>query len=276
MGHLLHAADAASSDTETITVTLDAFGETVEEDVEVPAGKTTPRRLLPVFQSLAETMIERAVAHVAAEGKSISCERGCTACCHQLVAVSPMEARTLREIVEAMPEAEKAALLARFAAARARLVEGGLLGRLGDVSWDDDEDAYNALTIAYFALRIPCPFLGADGGCTIYDDRPLVCREHLVTTPAKSCANAAAGTVQAVPLSGQISRGLSNLEPARAGKRAPWTPLPLALEWARAHPEGVPARTGVQLMQDFFTAAAQREEKQSKKKGKSKRVDRGR
>jgi Fe-S-cluster containining protein len=34
---------------------------------------------------------------------------------------------------------------------------------------------------------MPCPFL-EDESCSIHPDRPLVCREYLVTSPAELCA----------------------------------------------------------------------------------------
>ena len=34
----------------------------------------------------------------------------------------------------------------------------------------------------YFQLGIPCPFLEEES-CSIYHDRPITCREYLVTSP---------------------------------------------------------------------------------------------
>lgn len=41
--------------------------------------------------------------------------------------------------------------------------------------------------MAYFGLDLPCPLL-ADGVCSIRDDRPLACREYLVTSDPAHCA----------------------------------------------------------------------------------------
>ena len=35
-----------------------------------------------------------------------------------------------------------------------------------------------------------CVFLGNDDACTIYEDRPAVCRKVLVTTPVVECSRA--------------------------------------------------------------------------------------
>jgi hypothetical protein len=40
---------------------------------------------------------------------------------------------------------------------------------------------------AYHALYVTCPFLGDDHRCTVYADRPLACRTHLVLSPPELC-----------------------------------------------------------------------------------------
>ena len=39
----------------------------------------------------------------------------------------------------------------------------------------------------WFDLGIPCPFL-AEESCSIQEQRPLICREYLVTSPSSACA----------------------------------------------------------------------------------------
>jgi Fe-S-cluster containining protein len=247
-----HRPSGDDEEMERATVAVDAFGESITEEVEVPAGPTTTRRMLPLFRSLAETLIDRAVARVEAEGKSISCRRGCSACCQQLVPISPAEAHALRAVVDALPEDRRARVLSRFEDATRRIEASALAGRLRARTWNDDDEAYTALALAYFRLGIPCPFLDDEGACSIYLDRPVICREFLVTSPAERCANPAPGEVTAIPLPGQVSRKLSSLDPVGAKGGAPWTPLTLALTWASEHPEDEPRRTGLQILERFF------------------------
>ena len=75
---------------------------------------------------------------------------------------------------------------------------------------------------AYFALGIPCPFLEEES-CSIHPDRPLVCREYLVTSPAELCAGPTQEGVTPVPVPkvSLAARGLQD-------EREEWFPLALS------------------------------------------------
>jgi hypothetical protein len=98
-------------------------------------------------------------------------------------------------------------------------------------------------------LGIPCPFLEEES-CSIHPDRPIPCREYLVTSPAVECARPTAETVHCVPLPMKVSRAALRLEEPGLGERVvPWVPLTLAPDWAAEHPEGPPGRTGSEWAQ---------------------------
>ncbi|HEU5041441.1 MAG TPA: YkgJ family cysteine cluster protein [Gemmatimonadales bacterium] len=104
----------------------------------------------------------------------VPCRAGCTACCHGPFDVTVADVELIRTAVLELPAAERAAVLDR---AR-RLLE---TMRALEPSWippydvaDLGEDRFDALTAALAAE--PCPLLGDDGRCRIYQSRPLVCR----------------------------------------------------------------------------------------------------
>ena len=78
------------------TVTLNAVLSLGDDKVRV--GFTVPTRpvplseFLPIFRSMAEAVVGRAVQAVEKEGKTISCRKGCGACCRQLVPITEIEA----------------------------------------------------------------------------------------------------------------------------------------------------------------------------------------
>ena len=84
-----------------------------------------------------------------------------------------------------MPEPRRTEVRARFADAVAKIEAAGLLPEARAFDSLPDEQ-YLALHPRYFALQIACPFL-EDESCSIYSQRPLVCREYLVTSPAEYC-----------------------------------------------------------------------------------------
>src|SRR5262249_42347869 len=168
----------------------------------VPAGPTRLRVLLPMAQSLTDHMVGAAVKRAEQQGQKVSCQKGCGACCRQLVPIAEEEARHLRDLVEALPEPRRTEVRSRFREARRRLDEAGLLEKLRHPEECDRGDS-RSLALTYFAQGIPCPFL-EEGSCSIYRDRPLVCREYLVTSPAPNCSRPTPETVHCVPLPFQL------------------------------------------------------------------------
>lgn len=239
------------------TVTLNAVLSL--GDVKVRAGITVPTRpvplseFLPIFRSLAEAVVGRAVQAVEKDGKSVSCRKGCGACCRQLVPITEIEARQIRDLVENLPEPRRSDVRARFAAARRRLEGTPVLDKLLNPDRFSDGDLKATdLGLDYFRLGIPCPFL-EDESCSIHPERPIACREYLVTSPAEHCADPALETVKVVPLSGKVSTAvtLMGVEPGRRFTR--WVPLILALEWADGHSDNPPLRTGPEWLGEFLT-----------------------
>ena len=229
-------------------------GDRFDAHVEVPAGDARPRDLLPAAYVLTEEIVGRGVQRVAQGGAAISCRKGCGACCRQVVPVSQPEARHLSDVVAALPEPRRAAVRARFTAARERLAASGLLPRLQWPAELSDEDR-QTLAVDYFQLGIACPFL-EDESCSIYADRPLVCREYLVTTPAVNCARPREAPVVRVPIAGRPSVAMGQLEPTTGERGVWWMPLILALDWAAAdtaEPRPAPALDVLRTLVEWLT-----------------------
>jgi Fe-S-cluster containining protein len=250
----LGANGGALDDTVTITVEMDLFGELVREDIDVPIAPTRPRKMLPVFQSLAETVIEQSVRRASAQGKGVSCGAGCGACCRQLVPISGAESHALRDLIEDLPEHRRSEIRARFAEARRKLEAASMVTKLLDLRWVKPGDL-GPLGIEYFQLGITCPFLEAES-CSIHLDRPIACREYLVTSPAERCASPSPEMIDAVELPGSVSNALSRIDDPRARREASWVPLILAPQWAETHPDRTSPRTGPELMAAFMDRLA--------------------
>jgi hypothetical protein len=105
---------------ETITgrAALQIDGTPMSISFTVPKGPCGPEALLPAVQRLANQVTDHAEARANRAGLKISCAKGCGACCRQTVPISPVEARHLAALVNAMPpdRAEKVRLPPRPAA----------------------------------------------------------------------------------------------------------------------------------------------------------------
>jgi Fe-S-cluster containining protein len=207
--------------------------------------------MLPLVQSFANAVVGVATEAAEEQGRQISCRKGCGACCRQLVPIAEVEARNLAAVVEAMPEPRRSQVRARFTEARRRLTETGMLETLlRREEWQEGEG--RSIGSAYFRQGIPCPFL-EDESCSIHPDRPIACREYLVTSPAENCANPSAETVDCVKLPMRLWTALARFDAVGPEERfIRWVPLVLAPEWAAAHPEEPAPQPGPDLLRRFF------------------------
>lgn len=226
------AADAptnAAIPMQTANVTLRVGGKRVAFRFDVPSIPIESTSLLPLFRSITDTLVEVAAEETRARGLSISCRKGCGACCRQLVPVSEMEVIAIRRLVASLPEPRRATVIERFEHGVARLGDAGLVETLRHPESVDAEKA-EQVGLDYFAQGVACPFLD-DESCSIHAERPLACREYLVTSPASHCAHPSSDRVQCVPVPAKPSRAVRRIDSEQAPDFEPWIPMILALDW---------------------------------------------
>jgi Fe-S-cluster containining protein len=240
--------ETASPEHVTVKIGMRVGGEKVQASITVPSGPVGARRMLPVLQSLTDVMVDQAVREVEAKGEHISCRKGCGACCRQLVPITPVEAHRLRDLVNSLPEPRRTHVHARFAEARRRLAEAGMLEKLEHGLAGEPLRPFG---LEYFRQRIACPFLEEES-CSIYPDRPMACREYLVTSPAEHCAEPTPEHVKCVPLAGKVSNAVARVDQPPSVRSIPWVPLILAPSWAESHPEKPAERPGPDWLRGVF------------------------
>jgi Fe-S-cluster containining protein len=222
---------------EPLTLSLTTPAGDVRAQIDVPAGFVPVTAIVPLLHRLSEEAMRLEERRAADARRAVSCRRGCAACCRLLVPVSAPEAFALREMIDALPSDQQARIKTRVDEARHTLSEAGVLDALEDVAeserqlTDGDLDAINR---AYYALRLPCPFL-EDEVCSIYESRPAACRELLVTSPADLCRDIERNPVAALPVPLRMSTILSQAWAEVQGEPARLIALPLALAWAERH-----------------------------------------
>ncbi|MBV8393344.1 MAG: YkgJ family cysteine cluster protein [Alphaproteobacteria bacterium] len=224
--------------------------------VTVPRAAVAAAEVVPALQGIVNAAVASAEAGLAKEGRTVSCRKGCAACCRLLVPVSRTEGEALLGLIDAMPAERRAVLAGRFEAASRRLSEAGLRERLldpGRRTGSSDRE----LSLAYSALGIACPFLDEEV-CSIHGDRPLVCREYLVTSPAELCSSPTQAGVTAVPVPklSVAARGVDE-DRAEANTTARWFPLALLPDWSKSRPtRSAPKRPGPEWVERFLRRMA--------------------
>jgi Fe-S-cluster containining protein len=164
----------------------------------------------------------------------VACREGCAACCRQLVPISPAEAFLLADLVDALPEARREIVQARFASRRER-VERSWIGYALRHHLAEEGPRATELALAYHKLQLECPFL-EDERCSIYEDRPATCREYAVVTRKENCRFPSRTVIRRVPVTLAFSEALGRISAARLGLAEERLPLLDALAWAEAHP----------------------------------------
>lgn len=239
--------------TQSAAVSLDLPEGSLELQVPVPLG---PERVIDFALKtlpLSDVVADMACQEAQRLGFPLSCTKGCGACCRQLVPLSPPEAGLIFEVVQSMPKPRRVQVEARFHEAVEQLDKDGLLNTIKEVTWalGTDEDA-QTLARQYFSRSIPCPFL-EDEACTIYELRPSMCREYLVTSPAELCRTPYEAQVMRLPLSIRLSEALARTWSRFSGRQVQVIPSILALEWTEQNPDiRVLTAPGRELLIDFI------------------------
>ncbi len=116
------------------------------------------------------SILSRADQHFAEvrrqQPENLACRVGCTMCCHGLFEISSADVAVVAEGMRRLPGDQLNSLIesARSMVAAIRHPD------LRSVSQAEKEEFFERTD------AVPCPALGPDGACRIYENRPLVCR----------------------------------------------------------------------------------------------------
>ena len=174
-----HQATLPAADFAALIATIrSVFGKYTAKLLEFRAGADRGRVL--------HQLMDREMGAVG--NMPLACGKGCAGCCHYEVEITSDDAAVLKAVVKAGRGVDHERLAVQ--AARERQ----------SPEWRKFWSADNR-----------CVFLGDDGACGIYEDRPSVCRKHVVTTPAAACTTegAAVAPVQVLLAEILLSAALS-------------------------------------------------------------------
>lgn len=245
---------------------LDIGGERYELNLTIPAAAVKPQRMLPVFQKLTNEIVDRGIQRSAEAGKPVSCKAACAGCCRQPILISEAEAFNAADLIEAMPAERRNAVKQRFRESREHFEKLDWFNRFDAMSerskaGQDPNLAreFVSLLSEYIDQQVACPFL-EDEFCSIYDDRPLVCREYLVTSPAANCTSPRPDNTEKLPISGNASKAFASLVKTSNSKKPSSLLLIGLLEFAETHTEKFEEKIGPAWADDFFRLLTNRKD----------------
>lgn len=231
----------------TSSLSLTIGGQPLTLEIPLPTEKVTAETMLPLFQEVTNLLVDISVKEAEKENRQISCQKGCGKCCSQLVPITKLEASYLKKVIDTMPESQRTVVLEKFKVATQQLSAANMLEKLKRLHNRNKEQRIQ-LGLEYFKLDIPCPFL-EDNSCSIHLQRPMACREYLVTSPVKNCATPGQGLIDGVIIPSKVSNAVGKISPLGKKGQLPWMPLTLLSDYK---PVKQPEFTGLEWLQKLF------------------------
>lgn len=156
--------------------------------LDVPDRDVSLSEALHLVFEIADRACHHLCRETATKEVSISCGAGCASCCNQIIPSSDHEALHLLDVLATLPNDHRKRVRERFDLGLTKLEKAGLLRGMVDflTTRVHEMKEYRAVQQLYHEQNIPCPFL-EDGACSVYEHRPVACRQYLVTTPPALC-----------------------------------------------------------------------------------------
>ncbi len=115
------------------------------------------------FIDITDLIQEEFTRNVDKYGLKIKCSRGCSKCCHQIFNITLVDAYIIKQHINTLQTDMRTKLYnnaERFTSTKAS----------SNTAIEKENDLYQDL------IPQPCPALDEEGGCMIYEARPIVCR----------------------------------------------------------------------------------------------------
>ena len=175
----------------------------------------------------------------------VSCRSGCTDCCHQMVPVGPTELASLRRAIRSLESSARRRVERRIVSTAATLRSLGFTAEFSE----PEPERRRQLRRRYFDQAIPCPLL-EDGTCVVRDERPLICRDYLVSSDPVHCSTMDSQRVVRIRRNSNTPQRFAEAE-ARGGRKSHYV---LAIALAAPVPDLAPfeAQSTIESMHELL------------------------
>lgn len=184
--------------------------------------------MVPVAHKICDMINQLGVENITEKGEEISCQKGCASCCSYMVSISSAEAFYIQKYVLVLPAEKRKSIQHSFLKA-ARKVAANKVPPVIETDATDSE-CLKAISNWYQKMSVKCPFI-KDNACLEYQARPLVCREHLVTSPPKACNPLSSLLANVVELPVSTAEALMHISNQAESTLDEAVILPLAMVW---------------------------------------------
>ncbi len=245
----------------TLTFELDILGEAATFYINVSRKTARLSDLAVPARTLATKISHLMQNKLCKSGEYIPCRKGCSACCSYIVPLSIPEVFRLGEEVSAMPSERRNAILRTVLKAAGRILDHTPnYSENGAILMGSGQEEMDRLSLWYTGLELACPFL-RNNLCSYYEQRPIACREHMVTSLESCCGDNGDDEPSAVRISASVLECLGKLTADLEQCDMEAVMLPLALPWAQDNLDRSrrtwPAVTMVERFIGILTAASE-------------------
>lgn len=225
--------DMPAHDSELVELELNIFGNSLHLYIAVGNKPVRLSMLVPLARLLNTRITTIIKEYVINNGGTVTCQAKCSQCCRYLIPVAIPEAIRLSEEVMQMSKWKQKLVYKSTTLVAKRILEltpKDFLQELAEVQSETGSEL-NEISKWYSSMNLPCPFL-FNNMCTIYNRRPMVCREHLaVNSVPDFCkpGNTKQAQLSQTPFS--IAEALAELTSELEQKPVETIMLPFVFAW---------------------------------------------
>ncbi len=221
----------------SMDVSFDICSERLHLRIAATDNLVNLTAIVPVAYAVSARIVHTTLQHHRGNGSNISCRKGCNACCHYLVPITVPEAIEFKAAFLKRPPNQRVRILQSSLAASKRILskrppEIFATKLTSEIS--NYQTGLQELSDWFEGLNVTCPFLDA-GECSIYQERPLACREYFVSGSNKQCVGQEGGAI-VVEMPIHISEVLGRLTSELKGADIKSTILPFLPAWWEQNP----------------------------------------
>jgi Fe-S-cluster containining protein len=229
----LERVNNSGNGVEIISLDLDIVGESTQFRIRVEDKQAKLADIVPMARLLSTRIIQSVQNILAGNGIAVPCGKGCAVCCHYLTLLSVPEAFRMMEEIMLMPQ-EQFNDVKQYCLKIAEQYEKQLL-KYGAFNVSLNTNIVNEpqlMEIAewYFKKKLPCPFLH-NNLCTIYGQRPVACREYLVSGSVLRCQANDDETARKVRVPILIANALTFLSSELEHREQERVAVPYIFDW---------------------------------------------
>ena len=168
-----------SNGRKVIGLDLDLYGKNLHFDISFGTDTVGLEAIVGVAREICDKITEFVVAKNIEQGERVPCCQGCVNCCNYLITASSAEIFCLVEDVKKLNDS-----FYKYVQKNILLACQQILKKKPPEHFDHSQ--LNDLSDWYKSLNLSCPFL-FEGSCSIYDVRPISCREYFIKGSPNVC-----------------------------------------------------------------------------------------